>query len=133
VAFGKRCERAGVSISLGSVGDCYDNAMAEAFLATLETELLDRHSFRSPREARAVVFEYIEGWYNPHRRHSALGYQSPAEFEPNHSAEMGGAGGEVTLPGKADIRAEKTASAPPVLLPRFAGVAFLTPCAREGE
>ena len=85
VAFGKRCERAGVLISLGSVGDCFDNAMAEAFLATLETELLDRHSFRSPREARPVIFEYIEGWYNPHRRHSALGYQSPADFERNHS------------------------------------------------
>ncbi len=133
VAFGKRCERAGVSISLGSVGDCFDNAMAEAFFATLETELLDRHSFRSPREARPVVFDYIEGWYNPHRRHSSLGYRSPAEFERNHNAEMGGAGGEVTLPGEADIPVEETSSTPSVLLPRFAGEALLTPCVREGE
>jgi len=107
--------------------------MAEAFFATLETELLDRHSFRNPREARPVIFEYIEGWYNPHRRHSALGYHSPANFERNHSAEVGGAGGGATLPGEAGIPAEANPSASPVLLPRVAGEAFLTRWVREEE
>ena len=80
-----------------------------------------------------MIFEYIEGWYNPHRRHSALGYQSPADFERNHSAEVGGAGGGAPLSGEADIRAEDTSSAPPVLLPRFAGEALLTQCVGEEE
>ena len=62
-------------------GDCYDNALCESFFATLECELLDQHSFRDPREGRRHVFEFIEGWYNPHRRHSALGQISPARFE----------------------------------------------------
>jgi len=66
---------------MGSVGDCYDNALCESFFATLECELLDRHSFRDAREGRRDVFEYIEGWYNPHRRHSALGQISPLRFE----------------------------------------------------
>jgi putative transposase len=62
---------------MGSVGDCYDNALCESFFATLECELLDRTSFRTPAEARPVVFQFIEGWYNPHRRHSAIDYLSP--------------------------------------------------------
>jgi putative transposase len=81
VAFGKRCAEAGVRPSMGSVGDAYDNAMAESFFATLECELLDRHSFRSQAEARMAVFSYIESWYNPSRRHSALGYLSPISYE----------------------------------------------------
>jgi putative transposase len=81
LAFGQRCRQAGVRPSMGSVGDCFDNAMCESFFATLECELLGRHRFRTQAEARRLVFEYIEGWYNPHRRHSALGYLSPAEFE----------------------------------------------------
>jgi putative transposase len=80
-AFGKRCERAGVRPSMGSVGDCYDNAMCESFFATLECELIDRRRWRTRDEARRDVFKFIEGWYNPHRRHSALGLISPAEFE----------------------------------------------------
>ena len=60
----------GVVASMGSVGDCYDNAMAESFFATLECELLDRRKFPTQAEARMAIFEYIEGWYNPHRRHS---------------------------------------------------------------
>jgi len=75
-AFGKRCEAAGVRPSMGSVGDAYDNAMAEAFFASLECELIDRRVFQSHAEARMAVFRYIEGWYNPRRRHSALGYLS---------------------------------------------------------
>ena len=71
----------GVRTSMGSVGDAYDNAMAESFFATLECELLERRSFESKAQARTALFSYIEGWYNPRRRHSALGYQSPMNFE----------------------------------------------------
>ena len=67
--------------STGSVGDAYDNAMCESFFATLERELIDRHRFRSRTEARMAVFQFIEGFYNPSRRHSALGYLSPIEYE----------------------------------------------------
>lgn len=81
LAFGKRCSEMGVKPSRGSVGDCYDNAMAESFFATLECELLDRRRFRTPTEARHAIFRFIEGWYNPHRRHSALGQQSPVNYE----------------------------------------------------
>ena len=66
---------------MGSVGDCYDNAMCESFNATLECELLQRRSFKSQREASIAIFEFIEGWYNPKRRHSALGYLSPSNYE----------------------------------------------------
>jgi len=81
IAFGLRCKQAGVKPSMGSVGDCYDNAMCESFFATLECELLDRTRFRHPVEARLAIFEFIEGWYNSHRRHSALEYLSPLAFE----------------------------------------------------
>jgi putative transposase len=85
-AFGKRCREAGVRPSMGSVGDAYDNAMCESFFATLECELLDRRRFRSQVEARMAVFDFIEGWYNPHRRHSALGFTSPMTYGKMHSA-----------------------------------------------
>lgn len=81
IAFGNRCTEAGVRPSMGSVGDCFDNALCESFFATLECELIDRESFRTRVEARSMVFEYIEGWYNTHRRHSALDYSSPVEYE----------------------------------------------------
>lgn len=81
IAFGKRCKEAGVRPSMGSVGDCYDNAMCESFNATLECELLVKHRFKTQREAALAVFEFIEGWYNPHRRHTAIGNISPMEFE----------------------------------------------------
>lgn len=81
LAFGNRCEQLGVRPSMGSVGDCYDNAMCESFFATLECELLDRSTFQSHAEARSAIFEFIEGWYNRRRRHSALGYLSPLRFE----------------------------------------------------
>ena len=80
-AFGRRCELMGVRPSMGSVGDAYDNAMCESFFATLECELLDRQRFPTQAAARLAVFEYIEGWYNPHRRHSALDYRSPVNYE----------------------------------------------------
>ena len=80
-AFGKRCREAGVRPSMGSVGDAYDNAMCESFFATLECELLERHRFRNPSEARRAVFDFIEGFYNRSRRHSALGYEWPYHYE----------------------------------------------------
>jgi putative transposase len=89
LAFGQRCREAGVRPSMGSVGDCYDNALCESFFATLECELLDRVTFRTPAEARAAVFDFIEGWYNTQRRHSALNYESPLAFEQQHAATLG--------------------------------------------
>ena len=80
-AFVARCEGAGIAMSMGRRGDAYDNAVAESFFATLETELLDRHTFPTRDQARAAVFDYIEGFYNPHRRHSTIGYHSPNNYE----------------------------------------------------
>jgi len=81
LAFGRRCREAGVRPSMGSVGDAYDNALCESFFATLECELLDRQRFRIQADARLAVFDFIEGWYNPRRRHSALDYLSPMIYE----------------------------------------------------
>ncbi len=96
IAFGLRCKAAGVRPSMGSVADCYDNAMCESFFATLECELLDQKPLRSQAEARMAVFDFIEGWYNPHRRHSALGYESPNAFE--RERETGDSGGCAPAP-----------------------------------
>jgi len=79
--FGKRCKEAGVHPSMGSAGDCYDNALCESFFATLECELLERCRFDGPAEAKRAIFEFIEGFYNLHRRHSALNYDSPHAYE----------------------------------------------------
>jgi putative transposase len=87
IAFGKRCRDTGVRPSMGSVGDAYDNAMAESFFATLECELLDRRTFKTQAEARMAVFEFIEGFYNPRRRHSSLGYLSPVDYERHHTRQ----------------------------------------------
>ena len=81
IAFGKRCRAMNVRPSMGSVGDCYDNAMCESFFATLECELIERTTFRTQAHARLAIFEFIEGWYNRHRRHSSLGYLSPQAYE----------------------------------------------------
>lgn len=86
LAFGQRCREAGVRPSMGSVGDAYDNALCESFFATLECELLDRRRFATQVEARLAVFEFVEGWYNPHRRHSALDYESPVSYEKKYRA-----------------------------------------------
>ncbi len=85
LAFGHRCQQLGVRPSRGTVGDAYDNAMAESFFATLECERLDRRIYRTHAEARMDLFQYLEGWYNPHRRHSALGNVSPITFERRQS------------------------------------------------
>jgi putative transposase len=96
LAFGRRCEEAGVRPSMGSVGDAYDNALCESFFATLECELLDRRRFATQVEARLAVFDFIEGWYNPHRRHSALAYLSPLAYE--HHMRMSGPAGLAEAP-----------------------------------
>jgi putative transposase len=85
VLFSKRCERAGIEISMGSVGDCYDNAVCETFHATLKKEKIYRQSWPTRAAARAAIFSYIESWYNLRRRHSTLDYLSPAEFERHHA------------------------------------------------
>jgi putative transposase len=86
IEFGKRCRQAGIRPSMGSVGDCYDNAMCESFFATLECELIDRSAFKNHDEARHAIFDFIEGFYNTHRRHSALSYDSPVQFENRQAA-----------------------------------------------
>ena len=73
--------------SMGSVGDAYDNAMAESLFATLEKEPLKHRRFKSKSEARTAIFEWIEGWYNPHRRHSSIGRLSPNNFERRLTAQ----------------------------------------------
>lgn len=79
--FAAVCRVSGIEISMGSVGDCYDNAMCESFFATLESEVIDRRRFRTRTQARHAIFIYIEGWYNLRRLHSSIGYMSPVEFE----------------------------------------------------
>lgn len=88
IAFGKRCREHGVRPSMGSVGDCYDNAMCESFFATLECELLDRARFVDRTEAELAVFDFIEGFYNTRRRHSAIGYLAPVVFEQTNNAAV---------------------------------------------
>ena len=79
-AFRRRCAELGVERSMGSVGDAYDNAMVESFFATLKCELIHRCCFHTQEEARQALFQYIEGWYNTRRRHSALAYQTPIGY-----------------------------------------------------
>jgi putative transposase len=84
LAFGRRLRESGIAEPMGSIGDCYDNAMAESFFATLETELIDRSDWASTSEAQAAVFDYIEVFYNRIRRHSSLGNLSPEQFEERY-------------------------------------------------
>ena len=92
VAFGKRCEEMGVKPSMGTVGDAYDNAMAESFFATLECELIDRRSWKTKADARLAIFTWIEAWYNPLRRHSGLGQRSPNAFERRLNSQKSNTG-----------------------------------------
>ena len=88
LAFGRRLREVGLARSMGSIGDCFDNAVAESFFATLECELLDRRSWPTKRELSSAVFDFIEGFYNPRRRHSTLGYLSPANYEALHADRL---------------------------------------------
>ena len=88
LAFGARCKEMGVRPSMGTVGDAYDNAMAESFFATLECELIARRSWKTKTEARMAVFTWIEGWYNPRRRHSGINFLSPNNFEKELSSKQ---------------------------------------------
>jgi putative transposase len=88
VEFGKRLKEAELLPSMGSVADAFDNALAESFISTLKRELLHRHSWPSRESVRVAIFEYIECFYNPRRRHSSLGHLSPVEYE---QARLGGA------------------------------------------
>lgn len=88
LAFGRRVREAGLSQSMGTVGDCFDNAVAESFFASLETELFDRKAWPTRRQLRIETFDYIEAFYNLRRRHSTLGYLSPANYEARWLAEQ---------------------------------------------
>ena len=83
-AFGRRLRDAGLLGSMGTVGDCYDNSMMESFFGTLQLELLDEHTWATRDQLATAVFEWIEGWYNPTRRHTSINDRSPAEFETLH-------------------------------------------------
>jgi putative transposase len=91
VRYGERCAAAGIRSSMGTVGDCFDNALMESFFATLECEFLAKHRFRTHDEARAAVFEWLEVFYNRQRRHSALGYLAPAVYEQTVTTATSGA------------------------------------------
>ena len=120
IEFGRRCRETHVRPSMGAVGDCYDNAMCESFFATLECELLDRVTLRTPAEARTAVFDFIEGWYNPTRRHSSLDYLSPIDFEreggrtPSHPCDPTGDRGVTARPMEAagPVDADERAHSP---------------------
>jgi len=86
LAFGRRLQQASLVASMGTVGDALDNAVAESFFATLECELLDRHAWPTRQGLRTAVFDFIEVFYNRQRRHSTLGYASPASYEQHPSA-----------------------------------------------
>lgn len=89
VVFGSRLKRLGIRLSMGSKGDCYDNAMMESFWSSLECEVLDRNRFQTREAARTAIFSWIEGWYNTRRRHSGIGYASPREFERRFAKTRG--------------------------------------------
>ena len=84
-AFGQRLRSAGLLGSMGTVGDALDNALAESFFGTLQLELLDRRNWATRRQLAQAIFEYIEAFYNPERRHSSIDYHSPIEYERRHT------------------------------------------------
>ena len=84
-AFGRRLRAAGLLGSMGSIGDCFDNSVAESFFGTLQLELLDQHPWADRQQLALAIFEWIEAWYNPRRRHSYCGMLSPADYEAGHT------------------------------------------------
>jgi putative transposase len=89
-AFGRQLREAGLPGSMGTVGDCFDNAMMESFWGTMQIELLDVKAWQSRAELAAAMFEWIECWYNPFRRHSSIGMLSPVTFEEQYKASQTG-------------------------------------------
>ena len=88
LAFGQAARDAGIAVSMGSRGDCFDNAVAESFFSTLKKELIRREGpFATRADLRLALFDYIEAFYNRTRRHSTLGYLSPEEFERETTSE----------------------------------------------
>ena len=87
-AFGQRIRAAGLLGSMGSVGDCYDNAMMESFWGTINMELLDSRTWETRDQLANAIFEWIECWYNPKRRHSGIEMRSPATFEALHTGSV---------------------------------------------
>jgi putative transposase len=83
-AFGKKLRDAGLLGSIGTVGDYYDNAMMESFWHTMQLELLDTRTWKTREELVNAIFEWIECWYNPYRRHSSIGMHSPVTFETRY-------------------------------------------------
>lgn len=84
-AFGQRLRTAGLLASMGTIGDCYDNAMMESFWGTLQLEVLDQKQWKTRDQLANAIFEWIECWYNPKRRHSSIGMHSPVTFEALHT------------------------------------------------
>jgi putative transposase len=84
-AFGRRLTEAGLIGSMGSIGDCYDNSMMESFWGTMQLELLDSRRWKTRTQLATAIFEWIECWYNPIRRHSSIGMLSPADYEAAHT------------------------------------------------
>ena len=80
-AFGRRLRAAGLLGSMGSIGDCFDNAVAESFFGSLQLELLDEHHWETRDQLANAIFDWIECWYNPKRRHSYCGMLSPVDYE----------------------------------------------------
>ena len=83
----KRVARLMREMGIYGISRRYDNALCESFFATLECELINRRSFRTHKEARLAIFFYIEGWYNPHRRHSSIAYHAPMAYEKLHLSQ----------------------------------------------
>jgi putative transposase len=84
--FGKRLRETGLLGSMGSIGDCYDNSMIESFFGTLQLELLNTRTWQTRDELAAAIFDWIETWYNPHRRHSYCNMLSPIDYETAKAA-----------------------------------------------
>jgi putative transposase len=111
--FTRRCRQVGIEVSMGSRGDCFDNAVLESFHATIKKDLIHRRAWPTKTEARTAVFEYIETFYNRRRRHSRLGMLSPADFE-NSTLVSGGtslAASRLASINKIDYKSTSTAQA----------------------
>jgi putative transposase len=102
IRFTQRLVDAGIRPSMGSVGDSFDNALAENFFSTLKVELVYRTSFRTREEADLALFRYIDGWYNPHRIQRRLGWRSPDEYEAAYWATL------AAQPASSTIHADAT-------------------------